>query len=243
MIRRLPTIVIALCALMAAPSVAAAQGGAAAPAPTGGVAAVSDGGHSLAARQDALLGKIARFRGTVPAEQAGRLVTIERFDGKKQAWVPTARARVGTDGAYVARWRTNTIGRFRMRAVLASDGQAHAAAATPEIAVTVYKPAIATWYGPGFYGNTTACGFEMTRSLVGVAHKTLPCGTQVAITYEGRSMVVPVVDRGPFANGASWDLTYALAQAIGFTHTDEIGAVRLRDQPPVPTPAQARPSR
>jgi rare lipoprotein A len=238
MIRRLTTTVLALCALAAAPAAHAQDaGGASVPAPTGGVAAVSDGTHSIAARADTLLGKVARFRGTVPAAHAGRLVAIERWDLKRGAWVITARARVRDDGAYLARWRTNTIGRFRVRAVLVSSGSAQASAATPEIAVTVYKPAIATWYGPGFYGNTTACGQEMTKSLVGVAHRTLPCGTQVAITYGGRSMVVPVVDRGPFANGADWDLTYAAAMSLGFTHTDRIGAVRLRDQQPAPSQA------
>ena len=238
MTRRLTTIVLALCALAAAPAAHAQDaGGASAPGPVNPVATVSDGSHSIAARTDTLLGRVARFRGSVPSGHAGRLIVIERWDLKRQAWVASARARVQKDGTYIARWRTNTIGRFRVRAVLASGSGAQASAATPEIAVTIYKPAVATWYGPGFYGNTTACGLEMTKSLVGVAHRTLPCGTQVAITYGGRSMIVPVVDRGPFANGADWDLTYAAATALGFTHTDRIGAVRLRDQPPAP-PAQ-----
>ena len=57
---------------------------------------------------------------------------------------------------------------------------------------------MATWYGPGFYGRRTACGVKMSRTLLGVAHKTLPCGTQVAVLYKGRRITVPVVDRGPF---------------------------------------------
>ncbi len=42
-------------------------------------------------------------------------------------------------------------------------------------------------------------------------------------------MVVPVVDRGPFRRGMTWDLTEATARALGFTTTDRIGAVRLRE--------------
>lgn len=229
MTRRRPTIVLALCALLAAPAAASAQapaGGAAAPAPAPAVAEASDGRHSIAARTDTLLGRTARFRGLVPSAHAGRRITVERWDAKRGRWLATATAKVASDGAYLARWRTDHIGRFRVRAVLAQAPGAQAAAASPELAVTVYKPALATWYGPGFYGRTTACGMEMTTSLVGVAHRTLPCGTNVAIHYAGHTTIVPVVDRGPFANGADWDLTYATAMTLGFTVTARIGAVR-----------------
>jgi rare lipoprotein A len=94
--------------------------------------------------------------------------------------------------------------------------------------VTVYRPSFATWYGPGFFGNRTACGQVLTEDLVGVAHRTLPCGTQVAIFYGGRRLVVPVVDRGPYRDGADWDLTQAAAQALGMEASDTIGAVALR---------------
>jgi rare lipoprotein A (peptidoglycan hydrolase) len=144
---------------------------------------------------------------------------------------------VGDHGGFVARWRTDHIGRFRIRARVDTgvDGNAQAASATPELDVTVYKPAVATWYGPGFYGRKTACGLKMSRTLLGVAHRTLPCGTQVALFFGGRTVVVPVVDRGPFAHGAQWDLTSATAESLGFTVTGKLGAVRLRE--PVPQPA------
>ena len=54
----------------------------------------------------------------------------------------------------------------------------------------------------------------MSRTLLGVAHKTLPCGTQVAVLYKGRRITVPVVDRGPFRHGTNYDLTAATAQAL-----------------------------
>lgn len=69
--------------------------------------------------------------------------------------------------------------------------------------------AVASWYGPGFYGNRTACGQLMTPELVGVAHRTLPCGTFVALAFEGRILFTHVVDRGPYVAGRTWDLTAA----------------------------------
>jgi hypothetical protein len=86
---------------------------------------------------------------------------------------------------------------------------------------------LATWYGPGLFGNQTACGQTLTPRTVGVAHKTLPCGSKVVIRYRGRFVRTTVIDRGPFANGASWDLTQATARALHFTSTDEIRVAKL----------------
>jgi rare lipoprotein A (peptidoglycan hydrolase) len=88
--------------------------------------------------------------------------------------------------------------------------------------VKVAKSAIATWFGPGFYGLKTACGQIMTPTIVGVAHRTLPCGTLVQIGYRGHRLTVPVLDRGPYGNGADWDLTAGAAQALGIADTVRI---------------------
>ena len=74
---------------------------------------------------------------------------------------------------------------------------------------------IASWYGPGFYGNRTACGQTYTPEIVGVAHRTLPCGTLVVIEYRGRAMTVPVIDRGPYIAGRTLDLSNATHIAMG----------------------------
>lgn len=63
----------------------------------------------------------------------------------------------------------------------------------------------------------------LTPLLIGVANKHLKCGTLVAILYMGREIVIPVVDRGPFHDGYSWDLTQAAADALGFTGAGAIG--------------------
>ena len=86
---------------------------------------------------------------------------------------------------------------------------------------------LATWYGPGFFGNQTACGKTLTRTTVGVAHRTLPCRTRIVLRYDGRTLRTRVIDRGPYANGAKWDLTQAAAQRLGFEYTDEIAVARL----------------
>jgi rare lipoprotein A (peptidoglycan hydrolase) len=82
------------------------------------------------------------------------------------------------------------------------------------------KAQIATWFGPGFYGQKTACGQTMTPVLVGVASRTLPCGTLVLVNYKGHKLTVPVIDRGPYAkNGAVWDLTAGAASSLTITET------------------------
>jgi len=214
---------LAACAL-AAPAAASAAD----PEPSTGGTAAPIGEPALIATPNVLEGSLARFRGTFPARAAGRTVPIERFDASAGAWIAVASALVASDGSYVATWRADVTGRIRTRAQLDRGGGAVLAAAVPnEAYLTVYRPAIASWYGPGVYGRTTACGVKLSRRLLGVAHRRLPCGTPVALTYGGRAITVPVVDRGPFRRGRRWDLTAATARALGFTVTDRIGAVRV----------------
>jgi rare lipoprotein A (peptidoglycan hydrolase) len=86
-----------------------------------------------------------------------------------------------------------------------------------------HRTAIATWFGPGFYGQKTACGQTLTPAVIGVAHRTLPCGTLVKVVYNSHALTVPVLDRGPYSHiGADWDLTAGAAQALGITETVRI---------------------
>lgn len=75
--------------------------------------------------------------------------------------------------------------------------------------------ATASWFGPGLWGGRTACGLTLTAELRGVAHRTLPCGSTVTLRYGATTMTVAVVDRGPFAHGREFDLTYATRVALG----------------------------
>ena len=111
----------------------------------------------------------------------------------------------------------------------ASTGGASAPGATTGAAgeassAAVAPSGIATWFGPGFYGHKTACGQTLTPSVVGVANRTLACGTLVKIAFRGRDVTVPVLDRGPYAHHADWDLTAGAARALGVTETVRIKA-------------------
>ncbi len=85
--------------------------------------------------------------------------------------------------------------------------------------------ALATWFGPGLFGRHTACGQLLTKQLLGVANRTLPCGTLVDFSYRGRQVTVPVVDRGPYSSiGADWDLTQDAARLLKMSGTAKVDA-------------------
>ena len=98
------------------------------------------------------------------------------------------------------------------------------APAGEEIAFGPVRYAGASWYGPGLWGRSTACGAVLRPTTIGVAHKTLPCGTMVRFTYEGRTVTAPVIDRGPYIKGRAWDLTAAASEALGF---EAVGVGRI----------------
>jgi rare lipoprotein A len=190
----------------------------------------SGNGITVTTRSSALLRKQMRFSGSVASSAAGRIVEIERRGRQTGGtWAPTTHGTVGRDGSFSAMWPVNHIGRFSIRAVVKSSVAAvtRAAPASPTLTVTVYRPAIATQYGPGFYGSRTACGQILRTNTIGVANRTLKCGTPVSILWHGRTIVVPVIDRGPYANHADWDLTEATGRALGISGTATIGAVSV----------------
>ncbi len=92
------------------------------------------------------------------------------------------------------------------------------------------RSAGATWYGPGLYGNSTACGQTLRPGTVGVAHKTLPCGTTLKFAYHGRYLVTKVIDRGPYTEGYDFDLTNGARHALDFEGVDRVRyAVAIRN--------------
>jgi rare lipoprotein A (peptidoglycan hydrolase) len=113
------------------------------------------------------------------------------------------------------------VKRFQRSAGLAVDGIV--GPQTRPALVALMRVLRATWYGPGFYGKRTACGKRLGRATMGVAHRTLPCGTRVTFYRGGRFVTVAVIDRGPFRRGVAWDHTEAAAKRLGFRST---GALR-----------------
>ena len=80
----------------------------------------------------------------------------------------TAR-RTGRGGRYHAAWRTGIAGRYRLRVKFGGDGRNSAVSRTLRGRVNVYRASAASWYGPGFYGNHTACGGILGSATLGVA--------------------------------------------------------------------------
>jgi rare lipoprotein A len=125
------------------------------------------------------------------------------------------------------RWRTldrdraTTSGRFALRARVrrTMDGAARVRVGNASRRVgrlNVYRFAHASWYGPGLYGNRLGCGGTLVPGRLGVAHKSLPCGSRVTLRHRGRTVRVRVIDRGPYVGGREYDLTEATARKLRF---------------------------
>jgi len=84
---------------------------------------------------------------------------------------------------------------------------------------------VASHYGKES-GNRTASGSYFDGSQMVAAHNTMKFGTKLKVTYQGRSVVVVVADRGPFIRGRELDLSTAAAEKIGLTNVG-VGEVRV----------------
>lgn len=127
------------------------------------------------------------------------------------------RAHTRSDGSFRARWRASGSGVYEARArVDGSSVRSH------RLRINAFRPAAASYYGPGLYGGGLACGGTLTPSKVGVANKTLPCGAKVTLRYRGHTVTVPVIDRGPYAGNREYDLTAATKAKLGFPSTGTV---------------------
>lgn len=169
---------------------------------------------SLRGPRHEVVGGRARLKGRVRPAGPRRQVRV-RIAGR------TLKTRANRKGKYSLRWRAARPGRFRPRAKVGGDRLA-AGAKDRGRRITVYRPAKASWYGPGFYGNRTACGRTLTPGTVGVAHKRLPCGTKVRFRHRGRTVTAPVIDRGPYAHGREFDLTAETRERLRFGSTGTV---------------------
>ena len=98
-----------------------------------------------------------------------------------------------------------------------ANPKAHSTGVASVKTVRSRRKGIASWYGPGFHGRLTANGERYNQYGLTAAHKTLPFGTQVRVTnlHNGRSVVVRINDRGPYAHGRVIDLSKGAANLIG----------------------------
>ena len=246
--RYLASLLAAVAGVLAAPALAAAgssgSGGASAgtsstgstnsptvPVEPGNTTVSATGnGISLQTNASAFVRSGISVTGTVPAGDAGDAVEIDQLVSGTTgtaSWTPVAVVHAQSDGTFTATWHTARAEQVSVRALLQGSQASSATASPPDVTVTVYRRAVATLYGPGFYGHRTACGTILRRRTIGVANRTLPCGTDVQVYYDGSVITVPVIDRGPYAHGATWDLTMATARALGMEGTGVVGAAAL----------------
>jgi hypothetical protein len=164
-----------------------------------------------------LVGEELRMRGLLDGA-AGQEISVQRSRGDR--WRTVETVTTGSDGSFKAQLPTRALGKMRIR-VLGPDGTR-----SETRRATAYRTAAASYYGPGFYGNETACGQTLTPGTVGVANKSLPCGTPVKLHYRGNTVRVRVIDRGPYAGNREYDLTEATKERLGFGSTGNVWTTR-----------------
>jgi hypothetical protein len=155
-------------------------------------------------------GHSASVAGRLLPARAGHLVELQ--SRRHHGWRTLAHTFTGRRGRFFVNYMPRGLHQQRLRVFFPGDGAA--GAATRGLGTLgVFRLAGASWYGGG---GSLACGGQLTGSTLGVANKTLPCGTLVTLRYGGRSIRVPVVDRGPYVAGRDFDLTEATKRALGF---------------------------
>jgi rare lipoprotein A (peptidoglycan hydrolase) len=150
--------------------------------------------------------------GAVRPAAAGLIAVLQvRRRGR---WHGLDRDRTDAAGRYVLRERVRVPMSAPTRVVIRSGGSVvrrHRAGR-----LNAYRTAIASWYGPGLYGNHLGCGGTLKASTIGVANKSLPCGTKLTVRHGRRTVRVRVIDRGPYVAGREFDLTAATARRLRF---------------------------
>ncbi len=151
---------------------------------------------------------------------AGRTVTLQVLGAR--GWRTLASSHTGRAGRFRVRYTPTGTGSQRVRLRFAGDS-ADRGARRVLGRLNVYRLAGASWYGGG---GGLACGGQLTSATMGVANKTLPCGSQVTLRYGDRTVRVRVIDRGPYVAGRDFDLTEATKRALGFGDTGQVWSTR-----------------
>ena len=180
----------------------------------------TEAGESLLSATPSTLGSPVSLTGMLAGSGSGRSAEIQ-LQGQSGRWLTVASGPAARDGSFELSWRAPKSGRFLARAVPAGIRTSDLTT-TPTTVITVHNKTQATWYDQA--GTTSACGVKLRKTTLGVAHKTLPCGTLLDFSFHGKSITVPVIDRGPYGRGISYDLTIEAAKRLGFVNTGR-GAV------------------
>jgi peptidoglycan lytic transglycosylase len=167
-----------------------------------------------------LVGRGLALRGKVRPSGRHRVKLVFRGPDRAARGVTTK-----ANGTFALRWVPGRTGSYAVRAYGVHDRRVTGSLSVPR-RLTTYRLAGASYYGPGLYGNGVACGGTLLPDTMGVANKTLPCGTMVKLRYHGRAVTVPVIDRGPYVAGRDYDLTEAVKQKLGFPGVGTVMASR-----------------
>jgi len=172
------------------------------------------------AELDVLDGRPAIVTGALRPRVAGGAVLLQRLD--RGGWRTIARTHTGARGRFVLHYIPRRLVSERIRVLFAGDSR-HLPNHRYAGYLSSYRLAGASWYGGG---GGLACGGYLTSATMGVANKTLPCGTFVTLRYGARSVRVPVIDRGPYVAGRDFDLTEATKRALGFEGVGVVWSTR-----------------
>jgi rare lipoprotein A len=154
-----------------------------------------------------LSGQSATVQGQLLPAVGGRRVALVTRRGN--GWQVLERTRTGSHGLFKFRYDAGNLGQRWLRVRFDGD-KLNTTSLSDAEQLTAYRESVASWYDDG---GSTACGFHATY---GVANVSLPCGTNVAFRYGGRTVDATVDDRGPYVGGREWDLNQNTAGALGF---------------------------
>jgi rare lipoprotein A (peptidoglycan hydrolase) len=132
--------------------------------------------------------------------------------------------KTGPDGRFDTKWRPESPGVYKVQAIVKAAGTQPVSSHARRL--NAYRAVEASYYGPGLYGNGVACGGVLTPSKLGVANKTLPCGSKVTLHHGSKTVTVPVIDRGPYSGNRVYDLTTATKNKLGYVGIGPIWATK-----------------
>jgi rare lipoprotein A len=176
--------------------------------------------HIVTAQLNVLDGSTVTVAGRLRPGIAERAVDLQRLG--RHGWETISHTLTRRAGSFVLHYTPHRLLSERVRVTFAGDSQDLSVRRNVG-RLTSFRLADASWYGGG---GSLACGGELTSATLGVANKTLPCGTLVTLRYGGHTVRVPVVDRGPYVEGREFDLTEATKRALGFEGVGEVWSNR-----------------
>jgi hypothetical protein len=194
----------------------------------------SGDGITLWTRATGVDGQVLHISGSVPSGDGGQTVALEQLAVADGNWTEVAHTKSSHNNHFKLSFKPTTVGHLTFAATVesaaAADLSAGPMAGAPVLNVDIVHSYVATFYGPGLWGNSVACRHKgqlvkLERNTLGVAsHTNVACGTKVTFYYGNKQITVPVIDREGSDSIGTWDLTEKTAKDLGITETVTVGA-------------------